>query len=117
LQELKTKSDAVEAKMQLQLNTTETARYTGTEEAPRNGINREIKQKAQALTFNINSSFHLIARFKAKLCAGLMKKEGQLTSIEIIKAKPMQVEAMKSKINEVQNNSDNSSQNATLPKK
>jgi hypothetical protein len=90
--ELKTKSNAVEAHMQLQLNTAETAAYNGIEEALRLRITREIKQKSQALTFNVISGFHLIARFKAEIRASLMKKEGQLTSIAMIKAEAMQLE-------------------------
>jgi hypothetical protein len=54
-------------------------------------ITREIKQKAQALTFNIISGFHLITGFNADIRAGLMKKEGQLTSIAMIKAEAMQL--------------------------
>jgi hypothetical protein len=34
--------------------------------------------RAQALTFNLISGFHLIARFKAEIRTGLMKKEGLL---------------------------------------
>jgi hypothetical protein len=52
--------------MQLQPNAAEPAAYNGIEEALRLRITREIKQKAQALTFNIISGFHLIAGFKAK---------------------------------------------------
>jgi hypothetical protein len=92
LLEFKTKSDAVEANMQLQLNAAKTAAYNGIEEALRLRKNREIKQKAQALTFHIISGFHLIAGFKAKIRAGLMKNKGQLFSIAMIKAEAMQLE-------------------------
>ncbi len=78
------------AHMQLQLNAAETAAYNNIEEAIRLRITREIKQKAQALTFNIISGVHLITGFKAEIRAGLMKKEDQLTSIAMIKA--MQLE-------------------------
>jgi hypothetical protein len=91
LLKLKTKSDAVEAHMQLQLNAAETAANNGIEEALRLGITREIKQKVQALTFNIISGFHLIAGFKAEIRAGLIKMESQLTSIAMIKAEEMQL--------------------------
>jgi hypothetical protein len=74
LLELKTKSDAVEANMQLQLNTAETSTHNGIEEALGLRITREIKQKTQDLTFNIISGFHLIAGFKAEIRVGLMKK-------------------------------------------
>jgi hypothetical protein len=90
--ELKTKSDAVKANMQLQLNAAENPAYNGIEEALRLRITRDIKQKAQALTFKIFSGFHLIVSFKAEIRAGLMKKEGQLTSIAKIKAEAMQLE-------------------------
>jgi hypothetical protein len=55
-------------------------------------ITREIKQKALALTFSIISGLHLIAGFKAEIRAGLMKKEGQLTSIALFKVEAMQIE-------------------------
>jgi hypothetical protein len=92
LLELKTKSDAVKANIQLQLNAAETAAYNGIEEALRIRITREIKQIAQVLTFNIISEFHLFAGFKAEIRAGFMKKEGLLTSIALIKAEAMQIE-------------------------
>ena len=60
--------------MQLQLDASETTAYNGIEEALRLRITKEIKQKAQALTFNIISGFHLIAGFKTEIRAGLMKK-------------------------------------------
>ena len=67
--------------MQLTLNAADTALYTGIEEAARARITREIKLRTQTLTFNLISGFHLIAGFKAEIRAGLMKREGQLTSI------------------------------------
>jgi hypothetical protein len=48
LLELKTKSDAVEANMQLQFDASETTTYNGIEEALRMIITRKIKQKAQS---------------------------------------------------------------------
>jgi hypothetical protein len=90
--ELKIKSDTVETNMQLQFNATETAAYNGIDETVRIRITREIKQKAQALTFSIISGFHLIAGFKAEIRAGLVKKEGQITLIPSIKAEAMQIE-------------------------
>jgi hypothetical protein len=44
------------------------------------------------MTFNIINGFNLIAGFKAEIRARLMKKEGQLTSIAMIKAEAMQLE-------------------------
>ena len=41
---------------------------------------------------NQNENSHLIARFKAKIRAVLMKKERALTSIDLIKAGAMQIE-------------------------
>ena len=78
--------------MQLQLNAAETAAYNGIEEALRVRITREIKQKTQALTFNLISGFHLIAGCKAEIRVGLMQQEGQLTTIALIKAEAMQIE-------------------------
>jgi hypothetical protein len=48
LLELKTKSDAVEAHMRIQLNAIETTAYNGFEETIRLRITREMKQKVQA---------------------------------------------------------------------
>jgi hypothetical protein len=55
-------------------------------------ITREIKQKTQALTFNVISGFHLIEGFKAEVTARLMKKECQLTTITMIKTEAMQID-------------------------
>jgi hypothetical protein len=55
------------------------------EEAERIRISREVKMKTQALTFNLISGFHLIDGFKAEIRARLMKKEGQPTSLALIK--------------------------------
>ena len=71
--------------MQLQLNAVETAAYNTIEEAPRTRITREITQRASVLSFNLIIGFHLLAGFKAEIRAGLMKKKGQLTSIQLIK--------------------------------
>jgi hypothetical protein len=47
----------------------------------------------QALTFNLISGFHLIACFKAEIRAGLMKKEGHLTTqLALIKNEALQIE-------------------------
>ena len=48
--------------------------------------------RTQAITFNLISGFLLIAGFKAEIRAGLRKKEGQLTTIPVIKAEAMQIE-------------------------
>ena len=48
--------------------------------------------KTQALSLNLISGFHLIAGFKAEIRAGLMKKEGQLTSPANIKNEAVQIE-------------------------
>ena len=92
LLELKAKTDVVEANIQLTLTDEDTALYTGIEVAARARITREIKLKTQAILFNLISGFHLIAGFKAEIRAGLMKKEGQLTSIALIKDEAMQIE-------------------------
>jgi hypothetical protein len=78
--------------MQLQQNIALTAAYSGIREALRVRITREIKQKTQALTFNLISGFHLIAGFKAEIGAGLVKNEGQLTWISLINAEGIQIE-------------------------
>jgi hypothetical protein len=46
----------------------------------------------QALTFDLISGFNLIVGFKAEIRAGLMKKEGQLTTLALTKAEAMQTE-------------------------
>ena len=92
LLELKSKTDILDINMQLQLSEADTAIYTGIEELARIIITKEMKMRTQALTFNLISGFHLIALFKAKIRAGLMKKEGQLMTLALIKAKAMQIE-------------------------
>ena len=92
LLELKTKTDVLEANMQLHLNDADTALYTGIEATARARITSEIKLRTEAHTFNLISGFHLIAGFKAEIRAGLMKKEGHLTSIALIKDEAMQIE-------------------------
>jgi hypothetical protein len=72
--------------MHLQLTAEETAAYNGIDEVLRLKITRETKMRAWALIFNLISGFHLIGRLKAEIRAGLMKKEGTLTTIELIKA-------------------------------
>jgi hypothetical protein len=52
--------------MQLQLIDADNANCTGIEEAAKIIITREIKMKTQALTFNLTSGFHLMARFKQR---------------------------------------------------
>jgi hypothetical protein len=73
LKKLKTQTDFQEVPIQLTL--TATAAYNGIEEALRLKITREIKNKAQVLTFNLMIGFHLIAEFKADIRAGIMKKK------------------------------------------
>ena len=80
--------------MQRQLSDIATAGYTGLNEAVRNEITREIKKQTQALTFNLISGFHLIARFKADIRAGLMKKQKELINMAMIKAEAMEIEAI-----------------------
>ncbi len=80
--------------MQLQLTATEGAAYNTLDESSRLRTIKEIKQRAQALTFNLIIEFHLIAEFKADIRAGLMKKGGQLTTIALINAEAMQIELM-----------------------
>jgi hypothetical protein len=60
---------------------TKHATQNGIEEALKLRITREIKMKTQAQTINLISGFHLIVGFKADIRAGLLKKEGQLTTI------------------------------------
>jgi hypothetical protein len=48
--------------------------------------------RKQSLTFNVINGFHLKARYKNETRAGLMKKDGQLTTLTLIKAKAMQIE-------------------------
>jgi hypothetical protein len=91
LLELKSKTDILEVNMQLQLTDADTAIYIGIEEAARIRITREIKMRTQALTLSIIIGFYLIAGFKAELRAGLMKKEGQLTTLALIKAEAFQI--------------------------
>jgi hypothetical protein len=69
-----------------------TSTYNRIKEALHVRITREIKQKTPALKFNLISGFHCITGFKAEVRAGLMKKEGQLTTIALIKAEAMQIE-------------------------
>jgi hypothetical protein len=78
--------------IQLQLTAADTEIYTGIEKAARIRITREIKMKTQALTFNLISGFHLIAGFKAEIRADLMKKEGQLLTLALIKNEAVQIE-------------------------
>jgi hypothetical protein len=92
LLEFKIKTDSLEVNMQLQLTDADTAVYTVIEEAARERITREIKIRAQPLTFHLISSFHLIARFKAEIRDGLMKKKGQLTTLALIKDEAVQIE-------------------------
>ena len=66
--------------------------YTGIDEDIKLEINREIKKKTQALTFNLMSGFHLIAGFKAEIRAELMKIQKQLTTMVIIKTEAMNIE-------------------------
>ena len=80
LLELKTKTDIADINMLLTLSAEETAAYNAMAEPLRTRITREIKIKSQELTFNLISGFHLIAGFKAEIRAGLMKRDGQLTS-------------------------------------
>jgi hypothetical protein len=75
LLKLKTKTDVLDANMQLQLNAVETAAHNGIEETLRVTNTREIKQKP-TITLNVISRFRLVARFKAEIRAGLIKKEG-----------------------------------------
>ncbi len=49
------------------------------------------KQKRQALTFTFMSGLHLMAGFKAKIRAGQMKNEQQLTTIALIKAELIEI--------------------------
>ena len=92
LLELKSKTDIADMNMQLTLSAEETAAYNGIEAALRARITREIKMKSQELTFNLISGFHLIACFKAEIRAGLMKRDGHLTSIQLIKQEAMKLE-------------------------
>ncbi len=78
--------------MQLQLTDADATVCTGMEEAARIRITREIKMKTQAFTFNLISGFNPIAGFKAEIRAQLMKKEGQLTSLSLIKNEAVQIE-------------------------
>ena len=78
--------------IQLQLTSADTAVYINIDKAVRQRITREIKMRTQALTFNLISGFHLIAEFQAEIRASLMKKEGQLTIIAVIKNEAMQIE-------------------------
>jgi hypothetical protein len=78
--------------MQLQLTDADTAVYTGIEEAARIQITSKIKMRTQALTFNLISGFHLIAGVHAEIRAGLMKKEGQLTTLALIKDEGVHIE-------------------------
>jgi hypothetical protein len=48
-------------------------------------MTRKIRMRIQALTFSLISGFLLISGFKAEIRAGLMKKEGQLTTLGLIK--------------------------------
>ncbi len=48
--------------------------------------------RTQALKFNLISGFHLIAGFKVEIKAGLMKKEGQLTTLAFIRNEAVQLE-------------------------
>jgi hypothetical protein len=91
LLELKSKADILEVNMKLQLTDAEAAVYTGIEEAAGIQITREIKMRTQALIFNLISGFHLIAGFKAEIRAGLMKKEGQLSTLTLIKIEAVQI--------------------------
>lgn len=47
--------------------------------------------RTRALSFNLISGFYLIAGFKAEKRAGLMKKEGQLTTLSLIKDNVVQI--------------------------
>ena len=78
--------------MLLTLNDAETAAYNAIAEPLRTRITREIKVKSQELTFNLISGFHLIAGFKAEIRAGPMKRDGQLTSIQLIKQEAVKLE-------------------------
>jgi hypothetical protein len=78
--------------MQPQLTDADMAVYTKMEEAARIRITREIKIKTQAFTFNLISGFHPIARFKAEIRAGLMRKKGQLATLALIKNEAVQIE-------------------------
>jgi hypothetical protein len=60
--------------MHLQLTSEGTAAYNSIEEALRVRITKKIKMITQAFPFNLISSFHLIAGFKAEIRAGLIKK-------------------------------------------
>jgi hypothetical protein len=48
--------------------------------------------RTQAVTFNLISGFHLIAGFKAESRSELIKKQGQLTTLALIKDEVMQIE-------------------------
>ena len=92
LLEHKTNTDIADTNMLLTLNAEETAAYNAIAEPLRTRITREIKMKSQELTFSLISGFHLIAGFKAEIRAGLMKRDGQLTSIQLIKQEAMKLE-------------------------
>jgi hypothetical protein len=79
--ELKTKIDFLGVNMQLQLTAKETVAYNGIDEALRVKITQEIKTSTRSLTFNLISGLHIVAGFKAEIRAGLLKKEGKLTTI------------------------------------
>jgi hypothetical protein len=72
--------------MHLQINAAEAAAYNKIDEALQIWISRDIKQNTQTLTFSLINGFYFIAGFKAEIRAGLMKTEGQLTTIATIKA-------------------------------
>jgi hypothetical protein len=72
LSELKTKTDIQEVNIQFKFNAAKTAAYNWIEWAIRVRITWVIKQKTQALIFNLISGFYLIAGFKAEIRAVLM---------------------------------------------
>jgi hypothetical protein len=90
--ELKAKTDILDVNMHLQLTDADTAIYMGMEEEARTQITREIKLRTQALTFNLISGFHLIAGSKAEIRSVLIKKQGQLPTLALIKDEAVQIE-------------------------
>jgi hypothetical protein len=73
--ELKTKTDISNIHCPLKLSAANGAIYMGIEAAARTRITQEIKLKAQILTFNLISGFHLIACLRAEIRSELSKKQ------------------------------------------